>query len=164
MNNPNFWQEYDWDLEHLNSIEGLINVPVLVLQKMKKFGGDRQIIIICGPMTSGGFGKYINMKIFPRAIDFAEKQGLLVFNQMPLQKAMDRIAKQLQIKEGSLDHYREIVGKLYFGIFKKHLIDEGWFLPKWRTSIGATWEYEMMESLNITIRDYPKEWFKSIAL
>ncbi len=153
-----YMNEY-WTDKEIKSLDSaptfyeLGDIALTILQRMKKVG--KPIVQICGPMSTGGRGNLEeNMKFFGQTVQIATNKGLTVFNQMPFQDAMIRIAKW---KPG--DAYAEDILEIFYRkIFESGLLDEVLFLPDWQSSRGARWERDIAVKLNIPIKEFPVEW------
>lgn len=150
-----FWTQLETEaLKAANSMEDTAEVALSILCKMRGFNND-VIVQICGPMSTGGLGSLeLNMFRFNRAIDVAQNNGIIVFNQVPFQEAMIRIAEQRKIK----GYFMDILEVFYRQVFESGLIKKGLFLPDWQSSVGASWERELMLELGIIVEEYPSEW------
>lgn len=131
-----------------------------ILRPLKQNGGDKPIVQICGPMTTGGVGTVEgNMRIFELAIERAHNSGILVFNQLPFEITIKKLAKKRGPKDG---YFTDILDLFYKPVLTSGFIDTTVFLPTWRTSNGANWERELSTSHGLRIGEYCPEMFKSV--
>jgi len=144
-------------LETVRTFHELANLAIAALKRRKDDG--REIVQICGPFTTGGCGDLEgNMERFKRAIEVAEKHGLVVFDQTAFQDAMVRICKW---GEGC-EYPTEILTVFYDAVLRSGHIRKGIFLPDWESSIGASWERGFLTELGLAVEDYPPEWITEI--
>jgi hypothetical protein len=156
-----FWTEVEVEaLDWANSFEELADIAIIILVRMKLEAPDREIVQICGPMSTGGLGSLeANMQRFRGAVEVAESKGLFVFNQSPFQDAMFRIGNW----RGGMQYCTDILKIFYDKVFRSGLLNKGLFLPDWQGSIGTVWEWEVMPKLGIKVEDYPSEWLQLIS-
>lgn len=149
-----FWGVHKEDLERASTLGYLAAVANSVLFRMEKEKGPR-IVQICGPMSTGGLGNLkANILRFKRAIFVAEHHGLIVFDQTNLKDAVERITGYKDSGEYCVD----ILETLYRKIFETGFISGALFLPGWQSSVGASWERQLLIELGIPVEEYPAEW------
>jgi len=143
----------------VKSFDALAEIALSSLVRMR--GEHLTIVQICGPMSTGGLGNLAaNMDRFNRAINVAVSRDVSVFNQIHFQEAMIRICKW----EESQPYPMDLLERFYGRIFSAGHIDKGLFLPDWRSSIGARWEWDEFQKLQIPVEDYPEDWLQEILL
>lgn len=154
------WTEVETEmLESAKTFGDLASIALIILGRMKELG--KPVVQICGPMSTGGFGNLTeNMQLFEYAIDVANDMDVTVFNQLPFQNAMIRIADW---KPGE-PYVMDILEIFYRRIFESGLIAKTLFLPDWQSSHGAKWERELVAKLGIAIEEYPIEWLVSARI
>jgi hypothetical protein len=150
-----YWSERETKaLETVSSFEGAADLAVSILSRMNETG--REIIQLCGPMSTGGLGNLAaNMARFSFAIERAIENGLLVFNQIPFQQVIIRLCN---FKDGQPHYNWEILEIFYRRVFESGHVHRALFLPGWESSTGAKWERDLVSRLGITAEDYPSEW------
>lgn len=150
-----YWKEIEKEaLKNTATLTETASIAISILVRMKESNGH-QVVTICGPMSTGGLGNIeANMHRFRQAIDAAQDNGLVVFNQVPFQEAIVRITGY---KEGS-EYCMDILEIFYRNIFESGYISKTLFLPGWQSSRGASWERELVTSLGIPAEEYPIEW------
>ncbi|OHA17459.1 MAG: hypothetical protein A3G52_02440 [Candidatus Taylorbacteria bacterium RIFCSPLOWO2_12_FULL_43_20] len=155
----NHWTEVETlALEKVVKFEEMVPVGVCVLERMRKIGGN--IVMICGPMTTGGRGSLTaNMEYFKKTQAFASFRGLFIFDQTPFEGTMQRLSEGHRHRK---QYCVEILHIFYRQIFSRRLIDELMFLPDWASSTGASWERQEGTDLGLKISDYPREWLPFI--
>lgn len=148
------------EVEALNvasTFEEITQVALTILSRMS--GCGQPIVQICGPISTGGLGDLRkNLERFDKAVKKASERGLIVFNQLPFQTAIERIDPYT----GTDGYCMEILEVFYHGVFHSGLINKTLFLPGWEGSIGATWERAIVSKLGIEIEEYPEEWLRGI--
>lgn len=109
---------------------------------------------VCGPISTGGLGtRELNNARFALAIERAQANGLLVFNQLPFQEALVRLSRYPE------PGYNELNLEEFYGpIFACGHVRRVLFLSDWQTSRGARWERERAAEHAITIDEYPEHW------
>jgi hypothetical protein len=154
-----YWRVYKEDLELASDFKYLSATAISALYDMDKDKNGRDIVQICGPTTEGGLGnKEANITRLKHAIEFAQKKGLFVFNQLHLQEAINRIVEKTKGERDAKVCSIFVVGELYYPIFITRRINRALFLPGWEKSTGAYWENRILKYLNTKVEDYPKEW------
>ncbi len=153
-----------WTEAHIESLraartlEEAGHVGVTILERMRVTG--REIIQICGPMTTGGLGTLPkNMERFALAIERARGQGLLVFDQIPFQQAIIRVTDH---HDGGA-YCTDILEVFYRRILGCGHVSRALFLPGWESSRGARWEWEFVRSCGIPAELYPEAWLSPCA-
>ena len=113
---------------------------------------------VCGPISTGGNGSAEkNLDILAKAIKFLTKKGISVFNQLPFERTFDKIMRDY--KTSGYD--TPILEEFYGPIFESGKIKNVYFLPGWRKSVGARWEYNYAKKLGIKTIFLPKNWIKN---
>lgn len=145
-------------LKRASTFEQTADIAIVILASMRAL--DQPVVQICGPMSTGGLGNLNrNLAYFQRAIDVASEKGLTVFNQIPFQQAIDRIDQVSKNGQYCMD----ILEVFYRRVFESGHISKTLFLPDWQSSIGATWERNLVAELGIPIEEYPTEWLEEIG-
>ena len=101
---------------------------------------------VCGPISAAGGTKSVkrNTEIFQSHIEFLERKGLKIFNQLPFEKTLWRILAEGKNESNLLkDFYQPLFDSGAFNIF--------YFIPGWESSYGASWEFRKAQELEITI-------------
>ena len=139
-----YWEEKDWqDVDNAKSMAALYVVAKRIIERMPK-----PIVEVCGPIANGGLGSIeANLNAFNETIKKLQKEGLNVFDQMPLEESMQKF------KVGNdMDKLVESILKdFYMPIFKSGAISAFYFMPGWESSRGAIWEHKIAKELNIEI-------------
>ena len=100
--------------------------------------------LVSGPISTGGLGSIAeNLKVFEEAITTLENKGEHVFNQLPFED------KFLEMSQSYKGYFTPILEEFFLPIFKSGKIAKIWFMPGWKTSTGAKWEYEQADKLGI---------------
>jgi hypothetical protein len=153
-----YWEPYKWDLEKAPSVEHLIDVVRGILRDIRKHD-CRPIIQIIGPSIVEGRDDFgANMKRSKKAITIAEKHNVLVFNQIKLWNAMNRIVATQNKWRNSRDYYWDVAMELQQGILSSGRIDSGLLLPDWEISNRSVLEHQVFMLSHVPVDDYPKEW------
>ncbi len=149
---PYYWTTTDWrEANAISSMSGLAGIALSVLRRM-----PQPLVQVCGPLSTGGQGTLEGNTIrFQQAIAALQKRGHFVFNQLPFQPMMIRLAEA----ERASGYCWPILEEFYAPIFRSRLITRVFFLSGWQSSTGATWEREMVAKCVIPIEDFPDEWF-----
>ncbi len=153
------WTEIEIQaLAGVSTFEELAEVAVCIVGRMSATG--KEVVQICGPMSTGGLGNLKdNMARFRLAIDRAAENGILVFDQIPFQNEIIRLCS---FKEGQDKYDWEILEVFYKRIFESGYVHRALFLPGWEDSVGASWERELTTKLGLIVEDYPVEWLQDL--
>ena len=123
----------------------LLSISAGILRAMAHDHPFKPIVKLCGPVSTGGKGsRKENLKVFSRAIERMQADGLFVFSQMPFEDDMERIFKSSPDFQGT-----RLFEEFYLPMFKSGRIKILCFLPGWECSTGATWEHEQARKMNI---------------
>ncbi len=135
----------------------LADVAIDMYRRLRAQYPGRKLHQLCGPMTTGGLGSpELNFKLFGHTIDIGRERGLLVVNQIPFQRTMGRLIDRTRV-----GYHMEILEEFYYHVFWSGLVDCTPFLPGWRQSFGAKWEYETVRQIRgIQRRIYPWPWYQ----
>lgn len=118
--------------------------------------------IVCGPITTGGFGEAgMNVLLFNHAIELLELEGRPMFNQISYEFRLAQLDTAWK-KEGNGDYCHPILTDFYEPIFRSRRLHRAWFLPGWETSVGATWEHEILSELRCSIMYLRKDWIYNL--
>lgn len=152
-----YWTKREYELlARSSSLEETAQVATFVLSRMSRT--NREIVQICGPMSTGGLGNFTdNMARFQLAIDRALAKGLLVFDQIPFQQVFIRVCEH---KEDSGQYNWEILEVFYRKIFESGHVRRTLFLPGWEGSVGSKWERQLVTELGLIVEEYPAEWLE----
>ena len=136
-----YWADQDVaDSKRVRTFLDLSFFGLRILRRM-----PQPVIQVCGPITTGGTGSVQgNTQILAKAIKELRGRGLSVFNQLAFDEALVRIAKTYK------DEYDLLEG-FYLPLFESGYIKQLHFLPTWRTSVGARWEYRKGVYLGLEI-------------
>ena len=156
MDSNIFWTEQDKDdLSRAKNFNELFQIAILVLQRLKITvepkkvscsARKRKVIMVCGPITSGGLGSVRdNLKVFGKYIRRMSSRGYAVFSQLRFEGAMWRIRTEMKCSEE--DRNKMLLEIFYGQLFRSGYIDEFFFIPGWETSFGASWEHEFIKKL-----------------
>lgn len=114
--------------------------------------------IVCGPITTGGFGHPgYNTLLFNHAIELLILEGRPVFNQIPYEFQLARLESAWKKVNGN-QYCHPILSEFYQPLFELRLFTRAWFLPGWEKSTGATWEHSFLSALGCTISYLPEDW------
>lgn len=131
----------------------LSEIALIVLREMATHG--RPIVMISGPMSTGGLGSFkANMKNFRKAVEQAKRRGVFVFDQMPFQDAMIRISRFV---EGA-KYDKNILHVFYRTLLRSGLVNEVLFLEDWSSSKGARFERKECLAVGVPVEKYPMHW------
>lgn len=130
-----YWSQEHFDgLEEALSYKDLFAIAEKVLQKMPSPVGQ-----VCGPISTGGAGSVEkNLKRFEQAIADLQSQGVEIFDQVSFEIPIQRI-KSLR-EYGNYDDL--LLYDFYLPIFESRLVHKLYFLPDWKSSVGARWEHK----------------------
>lgn len=157
-----FWREPEKRaLQMAASFEDLASIALTILVRMQ--AEQKDVHQICGPISTGGLGnKEANLRRFQNAIIVAKRRGLLVFDQMPFEGVIGRLATEHRERSGTNAYCEEILTVFYKNVFGSGVIKTAHFLPDWQTSHGTTWERKHLAEIGIGIAEYPVEWMAEV--
>lgn len=131
----------------------------LALEELAKFPPG--VEIVCGPITSGGAGSIKdNLTIFNAVIKRLLEQRRPVFNQMPYENQLFALRDAWKADPDALQErgYEPVLEQFYRPLFSSERFAKAWFIPKWETSSGATWERNLLRSLGVEFEDLSEDW------
>ncbi|MES2930592.1 MAG: DUF4406 domain-containing protein [Patescibacteria group bacterium] len=139
-----YWKDEDWEnLRKASTLADLYTIASRILNQMPQ----GNIIEVCGPIGTGGRGSVeANLAYFNEKIHALQRDGHIVFDQMPFEDSMQRIKKELPV-----DAHDLILSEFYLPLLTQGKIAAFYFLPGWETSKGATWEHDLAGRLGIPI-------------
>ncbi len=115
--------------------------------------GEKDLSIVCGPITTGGTGNQMyNFEVFNAAVRGLERRGRRLFNQIPYEYGLRKLAHEWE-KTGNTGYCMPILTIFYARIFESGAIAEGWFIPGWKSSFGACFEREKLMKEKCVIHD-----------
>ncbi len=119
---------------------------------------DKGAEIVCGPITTGGFGHPgYNTLLFNHAIELLLVEGRPIFNQIPYEFQLARLESEWKGVNGN-GYCHPILTEFYQPLFESNLFTRAWFLPGWERSTGATWEHTLLSSMGCAIHHLPEDW------
>ncbi len=133
-------------------------VPI-ALAELRKFADGADMV--CGPISTGGRGSIeANIQVFNATIAALQSEGRPVFNQVPYEEQILRLrtAWQNSSPENAGKYCMPLLNDFYLPIFKSGHFKQGWFIPGWTSSYGASWERRQLSHLGIAITDLTDEW------
>ena len=142
-----YWEEKDW--QDLNKVSSFADMRVIAERVLIRI--PKPIAGVCGPIAeTGGLGSLQdNLNAFNNIIIELQKKGLNIFDQMPFEEKIQEFKAKLSPE----DFLKGLNDDFYAPIFKfrSGLISTYYFMPNWRTSKGASWEYEHIKKLGTKI-------------
>lgn len=145
------------DVKNIKDAETFYELVIVGLRILNRMEGP--ITQVCGPISTGGNNSVEeNLNILAKAIEFLTKKGINVFNQLPFERSFDKIMRNY--KTSGYD--TPILEEFYGPIFESGKIKNVYFLPNWRKSVGARWEYNYARKLEIKTIILPEDWIKNL--
>lgn len=137
-----YWREEDYtDLANAQNFKDLYKIANRIFDRMPGNLGQ-----VCGPIATGGLGDVSkNLEVFDKAIRTLQKEGKIIFDQIPFEWPMQELKKKIP------DGAKTILEDFYLPIFSSGKVATLYFIPGWETSKGATWEHEQAKKLGIDI-------------
>jgi len=163
-----YWEVADAiDCEHAEDFEQLREAALRILERMAL--EEKDIVMISGPITTGGYGFEKNMKVFSRAIrlliEDGRRGGFLVFDQLPFQGAMSRImkGKKLDAIDFKINEYpMTIIDDFYAYIIRAGRIRRMYSLPYSDESVGSLRERGLCLLASVKLVDYPRDLYRAV--
>ena len=120
----------------------------------------RNLGLVCGPITTGGFGvRSMNMAAFSDTIDLHIRLGMCrMFDQRPYEGPINRLHQKWQKEHAGYCY--PIIDVVYRRIIHSGYISHAFFIPGWKTSVGACREREYLKIQGAYINDLPDQWLK----
>ncbi len=116
-------------------------------------GGATGHVMVCGPITTGGTGNQThNFLIMNAVVRGLKRRGRKIFDQLPYERGLRRLIFEWE-NAGHTGYCWPILDVFYTRVFGTGSISEGWFIPGWKSSVGATWEREQLEARGCIIHD-----------
>lgn len=139
------------EMHRLHLFSSYAEASKFAMQKLRRLA--QPVAQVCGPLTTGGRGSYeANVQMMHDAICLLAARGRTIFDQRPFEIPMLKI---LRTRAGD-DYDYSLLAEFYLPLFESGLIREFHFLPGWESSIGARWEHEQGERLEIEIFYMPE--------
>ncbi len=114
--------------------------------------------IVCGPITTGGFGHPgYNTLLFNHAIELLLIEGRPMFNQIPYEFQLARLESEWKGVNGN-GYCHPILTEFYQPLFESRLFARAWFLPGWERSTGASSEHEYLTRMGCAINYLAHDW------
>lgn len=130
------------------SFEALAEIAISELTRVGVSVG-----IVCGPITTKGTGdQAYNFQVFNAVIRGLQREGQVLFDQTPYEYGLRELAHAWEAA-GNVGYCTPILEIFYKRVFETGLVERSWFIPGWRSSIGAAWERQKLTARGTTIRD-----------
>lgn len=121
-----------WDYEALGVVE--IDFLHYTLREL----GVEKVGLTSGPISTGGEGSLpANMRVFKETIAGLERLRVPLFNQLPFESHMWRIAQRL----GDRFDAKALMDGFYLPLFESRRIGTLYFIHGWESSSGASQEH-----------------------
>lgn len=134
----------------------------VAIRELCKSGASQ---IVCGPITSGGFGsKDKNLQAFIQTIDALTGMDFPIFNQVLYEPALWQLTDTAQKAGADFSEMHPILEDFYRPLFMTRRFKAAWFIPGWESSKGATWERNLLGSLGAQFYDLRREWWERNVL
>ncbi|MBI5732745.1 DUF4406 domain-containing protein [Candidatus Jorgensenbacteria bacterium] len=131
------------DLNNMKAAKTFSGLSIVAMRIIKRM--PQPVAMVSGPLSTGGLGSFKeNLIVFEEAVQKLSGQGLYVFNQLPFEEHMWRIAQAPAYRGAD-----ELLEEFYLPIFESGLVKSIYFIKGWETSYGASWEHRHAERLNI---------------
>lgn len=135
--------------EHARLLHSLANGAVARLKLL-----PAPVVRVCGPLTSGGYGYDENLRRFRVAEERLKHEGKTVFDYFA------NNSDELHIKDAGIP-WELVMEHYHKPILSSGLIAKAYFMPKWQTSNGASWERDYIENFTaMQIAELGEEWFE----
>lgn len=139
-----------------NNMDSITFLETLATQALERLRALPQPVVrVCGPLTSGGYGYEENLRRFRIAEHKLKAEGNIVFD------FFDGHDDEERIKEAGID-WPTVMEYYHKPLLASGYIREAYFMPRWRESNGANWEYAYLsEHTDATIHELTEEWLQS---
>jgi hypothetical protein len=110
----------------------------------------KQWSLICGPITTGGFGdRILNLDLFHQHIVAETNKGFQVFNQMPFERKLMQISDAFP--QAFTKKKNPILDVVYLPLIKAKKFEPIKMMPTWETSDGATQEHNAAREVELIV-------------
>ncbi len=110
------------------------------------------VVRVCGPLTCDGEAGYQrNADRLEAAEEILEQRGYTVWKFGDSEK---------YIQGRNFDH-DDIINYFHQPIMESGKLAAAFFLPRWKESGGAVKERLLAEKIDVTIEEFPEDWFKT---
>lgn len=131
--------------EEISALEMLAEHELRRIEQM-----PQPVVRVCGPLTCDGAEGYErNAHRLAEAERILQSQGMTVWTFGEAEE---------EIFGKGYDH-GNIFTYFHKPILESGLIKEAFFLPRWEKSNGATLERAIATEAQVTIKEFPEEWF-----
>ena len=121
----------------------------VALERLKR--RDKKVSIVCGPITTGGTGtRQDNLEVFRAVIRALKSQKIELFNQMPYESGLKRLAQAWQ-RNGGVGYCTQILDEFFLPLFESGYIERAFFTHGWWTSTGAKWEHDVCLRMELKV-------------
>ena len=119
----------------------------LAKAELNKFPEGCRIEMVCGPISTGGYGNVVdNLRVFNATVNGQLRRGQPVFNQIPYEGQLS-FFYQRWLKEDparASQYCMAILNQFYLPLFATRMIKVARFIPRWQSSFGSRWEWKML--------------------
>lgn len=149
------------ELHRANSFEDLAEIVLRILARIPS-----KVDMVSGAISTGGYNnRRKNLKLFASSIVELDNKnraigGRTVLSQMPFEAKIGQLARRWHIKNPGRAYCEPILDVFYAAIFSSGQIHTMHFLPNWRSSRGARWEYRVCPEFGIRRKKYSPELLK----
>jgi hypothetical protein len=139
-----YWEKDDLNgLENVETIAETFAIAERVLNRMPDCLGQ-----VCGPMNNGGRGNLKdNMEVFRDMVHHLHDKGIILFDQLPFEDTFHRLTRG----ENPTQTYQQVIDDFYELLYHTGKVRTLYFIPGWKTSNGARWEYNRAKELGMEI-------------
>lgn len=131
--------------EEINALKALAEREIKRIEAL-----SQPVVRVCGPLTCDGPEGYErNAHRLAAAEKILQDQGLTVWT---FGESEEEIFGRGYSNENVFTYFHK-------PILESGLIKEAYFLPRWNESNGATLEREIAVEAQVTIKEFPEEWF-----
>lgn len=156
-----YWEDSRKELEELEKVDTFNQIGEIGVEVLKKIPKSLTIIQPCGKIA--GKNQEINEAVFKACIAEQRRMGLTPFDHSYTWPAINRLKRKWDLKNGTKKYCHPILFDTYRKFFESGLIDIASFLPNYKYSRGAKWEYiNFTEIFNIEIEYFPPNVFKEV--
>ena len=151
-----YWNEKDEDdVAQARDFGSLAKIALRIIGRHPPL-----VHMVSGPISTGGIGNgdiEINMRAFRAVIEHLCSRGLNVFSQIPFEGKFIELGNEWKETHPGGGYCMPILNDFYLRVFSSGRIAAVHFMHDWRSSFGATWEYETCGRLAIDRRELGQE-------
>lgn len=128
----------DLEKKDAYNAESFLELSAIALTELYRLGPG--IGFVSGPISTGGYGIAENLRIFNLVVQYLKGEGRKIFDPIPFEDTIFRLRIAWRERTGATRYCKGVLQEFYAPLIQSGLVREGYFIPGYRTSVGARWE------------------------